>query len=963
MGPPAAPPDSWATQVASAASGVHRAAAALPAGKDFHYHSNFKTFASAVTGLKGRARGLLQRIPTDEVLPEDVLDAHEWLGSVLDDAFERVDTALDKQRLSFVAEQQTKLVAVAVPAKAKKAAVGAKQAVPFHVASLPRPQLQFRDTLDNSNTPFVPPPVEDYSNLQQEEDSCRDKLQAHARLLGIAGGTGSPYGHPLEVPTHAQLAAPLDATPFTLVDTPAALQSLVKKLQAAREIAIDLENHSYRSFQGFTCLMQVSTRAEDFIVDTLVLRSHIRGCLQSIFVDASKVKVLHGCDKDVQWLQRDFGIYLVNVFDTGQAARMLQLPSFGLKYLLEHFCGVTADKRYQLADWRLRPLPPAMLKYAREDTHYLLYIYDRLRMSLHDLPTKDGEPSKYVQVLQRSNDLAAKLYQKELFTETSYLKLYRKSERPLSPEQLSVFAGLYAWRDRIARLKDEGCGYVLPNHLLFKLAELMPVSLRALHSLIRGSAPFSAQHAKELVDVIKQAKEQAAHPPPGLQADAAGAGPVSRVRDIPVRSASSPSSSTPSEDECDAREATSQAKATPSGRSKSEAAATAAVIAEEGVVVQPAAAIEDGFTAVADGRSTPPVRDDAEPPDQDAPAPAALPQQPQLLLRPQALTAVASAASAAAPAPAPVIKARRAVVIRAVAGSPSMFATQATRAGAPMLAAPSSSMSAVLAAAATAVTPEEEEARRKAESIRASLQLSFHAVPAPSGMRSSPPQAQREPQRTSLGLAQEVSEPVAVEAEAAMEDVITLPETTAAAPSWRELRPATAVSQSGAATTSGAAGLELPKSVKEKYAPAKRAPHDTVDAHDGAARSSKLTPSKRGRSAALAAGLLSDGSDEEGETDSAIDSAKAAHNRETVQPFDYAAARATMGVQPAEPRVERDAAAAGKSYDPSVKSKANGRAAKVFDPHAYLHLQVDLKPGKRSQVFPRSGNRTATFKD
>lgn len=72
--------------------------------------------------------------------------------------------------------------------------------------------------------------------------------------------------------------------------------------------------------------------------------------------------MLHGADRDVLWLQRDFGIYVVNMFDTGQAARQLSLASFGLGYLLEHFCGVHTDKRYQLADWRLRPLPEEMFK-------------------------------------------------------------------------------------------------------------------------------------------------------------------------------------------------------------------------------------------------------------------------------------------------------------------------------------------------------------------------------------------------------------------------------------------------------------------------------------------------------------------------------------------------------------------------------------------------------------------------
>ena len=33
--------------------------------------------------------------------------------------------------------------------------------------------------------------------------------------------------------------------------------------------------------------------------------------------------MLHGADSDIVWLQRDFGIYVVNLFDTGQASRVL----------------------------------------------------------------------------------------------------------------------------------------------------------------------------------------------------------------------------------------------------------------------------------------------------------------------------------------------------------------------------------------------------------------------------------------------------------------------------------------------------------------------------------------------------------------------------------------------------------------------------------------------------------------
>ncbi|CAM9789673.1 unnamed protein product, partial [Ectocarpus fasciculatus] len=44
-----------------------------------------------------------------------------------------------------------------------------------------------------------------------------------------------------------------------------------------------------------------------------------------------------------------------------KAARQLGLPSFGLAHLLETFCDFVPDKKHQLSDWRMRPLPADML--------------------------------------------------------------------------------------------------------------------------------------------------------------------------------------------------------------------------------------------------------------------------------------------------------------------------------------------------------------------------------------------------------------------------------------------------------------------------------------------------------------------------------------------------------------------------------------------------------------------------
>lgn len=57
------------------------------------------------------------------------------------------------------------------------------------------------------------------------------------------------------------------------------------------KFTFSLQHHSYRSFLGLTCLMQISTREEDFIIDTLELRSELY-ILNEAFTDPSIVKVM-----------------------------------------------------------------------------------------------------------------------------------------------------------------------------------------------------------------------------------------------------------------------------------------------------------------------------------------------------------------------------------------------------------------------------------------------------------------------------------------------------------------------------------------------------------------------------------------------------------------------------------------------------------------------------------------------
>lgn len=146
---------------------------------------------------------------------------------------------------------------------------------------------------------------------------------------------------------------PLSETPLVEVTTEEGLNNLLNELYNYKEIAIDLEHHSYRTFMGITCLMQISTRDKDYLVDTLALRDKL-AVLNEVFTKPSIVKVFHGADMDIQWLQRDLSLYIVNMFDTHQAAKQLEYKRHALGYLLERFCNVQPNKHFQLADWRIR---------------------------------------------------------------------------------------------------------------------------------------------------------------------------------------------------------------------------------------------------------------------------------------------------------------------------------------------------------------------------------------------------------------------------------------------------------------------------------------------------------------------------------------------------------------------------------------------------------------------------------
>lgn len=84
---------------------------------------------------------------------------------------------------------------------------------------------------------------------------------------------------------------PFESTTATWVDTPEAVQEMLRDLKSAREIAVDLEHHDVHSYVGLVSLMQISTREKDWIVDTLVPWREDLQVLNEVFTDPRIIKV------------------------------------------------------------------------------------------------------------------------------------------------------------------------------------------------------------------------------------------------------------------------------------------------------------------------------------------------------------------------------------------------------------------------------------------------------------------------------------------------------------------------------------------------------------------------------------------------------------------------------------------------------------------------------------------------
>ncbi|MER3543034.1 MAG: hypothetical protein C4311_00140 [Chloroflexota bacterium] len=262
--------------------------------------------------------------------------------------------------------------------------------------------------------------------------------------------------------------------PPKIVATASELEALVARLRREPQIAVDTESNSLYVYYERVCLIQVSMRQEDFIIDPLALANSARppeqalAPLGAVMADPAVEKVFHAAEYDLLGLKRDFNFEVVNLFDTMVAARILGWPQFGLSPLLEKHFGVRLDKRWQRADWGRRPLSPEQLAYARLDTHYLLPLRDILVREL----AAAGRLEEAREEFARLAAIAPALERNQTFDPEGFWRI--PGAQKLSGRELAVLRELYLFREAQAQAQNRPPFKVLGDQSLIRLAKAQP---------------------------------------------------------------------------------------------------------------------------------------------------------------------------------------------------------------------------------------------------------------------------------------------------------------------------------------------------------------------------------------------------------------------------------------------------------------------------------------------------------
>jgi len=283
-------------------------------------------------------------------------------------------------------------------------------------------------------------------------------------------------------------------TTYTYVDSDGAMHEMLAWMAPAARLAIDIEADSLYHYHEKVCLVQLTVRGRNFVVDPLAKLD--MGPFPAALADHTLV--LHGADYDLRMLRSSFGFRpKAEVIDTMMAAPLLGCEKIGLSSLVEQFYGQPFSKSGQKSDWSRRPLSPAQLRYAVGDTRYLEPLADWLLAELSRL----GRRHWFEQGCEAA--IEATVSDREVDPDRQWRI---KGVWDLTGSQAAFARELWRWREREAQRADRPPFKILGDAGLLELAVWAESHPRAnLAQAPRLPRDFRGARLESLREAIRRA--------------------------------------------------------------------------------------------------------------------------------------------------------------------------------------------------------------------------------------------------------------------------------------------------------------------------------------------------------------------------------------------------------------------------------------------------------------------------
>ena len=225
-----------------------------------------------------------------------------------------------------------------------------------------------------------------------------------------------------------------------LIHTNDQLKNFYLKCQKDRIVGVDTEFHRVNTYYPKLCLIQLSNKNQQIIIDPL--RTQVdKSLLRKIIFSKNILKVFHAAHQDLEILFNIYNKIPPNVVDTQICMTLIGYPhSIGYANAVNDLLNIEIDKTHQFIDWRIRPLSNKKIQYAINDVKYLIPLYTKI---LGNLKKKDKLRISHLKVLDKN------LYLRDPKKAWEKLKL-----REISNLQLKIIKKICIERETFAKEKN-----------------------------------------------------------------------------------------------------------------------------------------------------------------------------------------------------------------------------------------------------------------------------------------------------------------------------------------------------------------------------------------------------------------------------------------------------------------------------------------------------------------------------